>query len=86
VVFDGGGAVNLELVMPDQGCKISYNRIQRVLKMCGLAKNKPKKQKKRKWVRRERKHSNQAATHEPRKSKRNHHTPTQAFKQKRRKK
>lgn len=53
-----GGAVNLEKIMRSYEIEFSHNRIHKVLKQTNLAKNEPKKQKKRKWVRYERKHSN----------------------------
>jgi len=40
------------------GKKIPHNRIHKVLKEAGKAKDEPKKQERRKWVRFERKHSN----------------------------
>lgn len=54
----GCGAVCLEKIMQTEGVHISHNRIHAVLKAQGLAKNEPKKQQRRKWVRYERKHSN----------------------------
>lgn len=52
-------AVNLEIYFRvKMNRKISHNRIHRVLKEAELAKDEPKKQKRRKWVRYERKHSN----------------------------
>ncbi len=54
----GCGAVALQKLMKVKGVKISHNRIHSVLKAQGLAKNEPKKQARRKWVRWERKHSN----------------------------
>lgn len=53
------GAVNLEKVIEEKGLKhISHNRIHKILKQEGLAKNEPKKQKKRKWIRYQKRHSN----------------------------
>ena len=54
----GFGAVNLECVLDNIGMHIPHNKIHRILKECNLANNEPKKQKKRKWIRYERKHSN----------------------------
>lgn len=56
----GVGAVNLELIMKNQGYNLSHNRIHTVLKMCNLAEDEPNKKNKRKWVRYERTHSNSA--------------------------
>jgi putative transposase len=46
-----------EKIREEYGTNIGHNRIQKVLKERGLAKNEPNKQKRRKWVRYERKHS-----------------------------
>jgi len=54
----GVGATNLERIMRSKGMHIPHNRIHKVLKMTGLAKNEKKKQEKRKWIRYERRHSN----------------------------
>jgi putative transposase len=52
-------AVILERVIDSTfGVHIPHNRIHRVLKEMGLAREEPKKQMKRKWVRYERKYSN----------------------------
>lgn len=50
-------ALTLEKLL-SQKYPMSHNRIHRILKEEGLAKPEPKKQKRRKWVRYERKHSN----------------------------
>lgn len=52
------GAVALEKIMDAQGVHIPHNRIHRFLKEEGLAKDEPKKQRRRKWVRYERRFSN----------------------------
>jgi len=52
------GAVALEKILDSQGFHISHNRIHRILKDEGLARNEPKKQKRRKWIRYERRYSN----------------------------
>lgn len=52
------GAVSLEKILRSRGKHIPHNRIHRVLRAHGLAKPEPKKQKRRKWVRYERKYSN----------------------------
>jgi len=52
------GALNIESLLEEEGIHIPHNRIHRILKEAGLAKADPKKQKRRKWVRYERKHSN----------------------------
>lgn len=52
------GAVNLEKILKEQKRFISHNRIHKILKDQGLAKDEPKKQKRRKWILWERKHSN----------------------------
>jgi putative transposase len=51
-------ALTLEKLLSQKSCPMSHNRIHRILKEEGLAKPEPKKQKRRKWVRYERKHSN----------------------------
>ena len=51
-------AVILEKILAYQGINISHNRIHKILKEEGLSMNHPKKQKQRKYVRYERKHSN----------------------------
>lgn len=51
-------ALTLEKLLRQKNYSMSHNRIHRILKEEGLAKPEPKKQKRRKWVRYERKHSN----------------------------
>ena len=52
------GAVVLEYrLKKEEGLHIPHNRIHRVLKENNRAKNEPKKQQRRKWIRYERKHS-----------------------------
>ena len=51
-------AVTLEKILDRKGIYISHNRIHGILKEEGLSKDEPKKQKRRKWIRYERKHSN----------------------------
>ena len=52
------GAVNLEVSLRERGIIMPHNKIHRILKKEGLAKDEPKKKNQRKWVRYERKHSN----------------------------
>ena len=52
------GANTLEKLLDQEGGHIPHNRIYIVLKQTGKAKDEPKKQKQRKYVRYERKHSN----------------------------
>ena len=52
------GAVNMEKILNEQKRHIPHNRIHRILKENSLAKNEPNKQKRRKWITWERKHSN----------------------------
>jgi putative transposase len=52
------GALTLEKLLDREGDHIPHNRIHKILREEGLAKNEPKKQKRRKWVRYQRKHSN----------------------------
>ena len=52
------GAVVLEFLTAKEGNRIPHNRIHKILKAEGLAKNEPRKQKRRKWIRYQRKHSN----------------------------
>ena len=54
----GYGALTMEKILAENGVKIPHNRIHRILKESGLAKDELKKQRKRRWVRYERKHSN----------------------------
>lgn len=51
------GALNLERILLTRGKKIPHNRIHRVLKDAAKAKDEPKKQRRRKWVRYERAYS-----------------------------
>lgn len=52
------GACILEaLIMKEYGRRIPHNRIHKILKLCGRAKNEPRKQRRRKWIRYERSHS-----------------------------
>ena len=51
-------AVTLEKILDEQGIHIGHNRIHKILKEEGLAKDEPHKQKRRKWVRYERRYSN----------------------------
>jgi transposase len=43
-------AVTLEKILDEQGIHIGHNRIHKILKNQGLAKDEPHKQKRRKWV------------------------------------
>lgn len=52
------GAVNIQLLLDDRGKHVPHNRIHRILKEHGLAVDQPSKQKRRKWIRFEREHSN----------------------------
>ena len=51
-------AVTLEKLLDEQGIHIGHNRIHKILKNEGLAKDEPHKQRRRKWVRYERRYSN----------------------------
>jgi putative transposase len=51
-------AVTLEKILDEQGVHIGHNRIHKILKQEGLAKDEPHKQRRRKWVRYERRYSN----------------------------
>ncbi len=51
-------AVTLEKILAEQGIHIGHNRIHQILKQEGIAKDEPHKQKRRKWVRYERRFSN----------------------------
>jgi len=51
-------AVTLEKILDEQGVHIGHNRIHKILKNEGLAKDEPHKQRRRKWVRYERRYSN----------------------------
>jgi len=52
------GALALEKILDSQGVHIPHNRIHRILKEKGLAIDEPKKQRRRKWIRYERRYSN----------------------------
>ena len=52
------GAVALEKILDSQGFHMGHNRIHRILKEEGLARDEPKKQCRRKWIRYERRFSN----------------------------
>ena len=52
------GAVTLEKLLDEKGVHIPHNRIHCILKHEGLAKDQPKKQHHRKWIRYERRYSN----------------------------
>ena len=54
----GFGACNIEKVLSEKGIRIPHNRIHRILMENGLAKEEPKKGRRRKWIRYERYHSN----------------------------
>jgi len=51
-------AVLLEKLLDDKEIHLPHNRIHKILKNLNLAKNEPKKQKRRKYIRYERRHSN----------------------------
>jgi putative transposase len=51
-------AVTIEKILNEQGINIGHNRIHKILKQEGLAKDEPHKQRRRKWVRYERRYSN----------------------------
>ncbi|MGF3573735.1 MAG: DDE-type integrase/transposase/recombinase, partial [Candidatus Bathyarchaeia archaeon] len=51
-------ALTLEKILDEQGIHIGHNRIHKILKQEGLTKDEPHKQRRRKWVRYERKYSN----------------------------
>jgi putative transposase len=51
-------AVTLEKLLAEEGITIGHNRIHRILKEAGLAKEEPHKQRRRSWVRYERRFSN----------------------------
>ena len=64
LVFDArkehpiSGAIALEKILDARGIHIPHNRIHRILKDEGLAKDEPHKQRRRKWIRYERRYSN----------------------------
>jgi putative transposase len=51
-------AVTLEKILDTQGIHIGHNRIHQILKENGMAKDEPHKQRRRTWVRYERRYSN----------------------------
>ena len=51
------GACNMELILREKGIVIPHNRLHKIMKQEKLAKEDLKKQRRRKWVRYERKHS-----------------------------
>jgi len=53
----GMGACGAELAMERDGIHVPHNRMHAILKSVGLAKDEPKKQRRRRYVRYERKHS-----------------------------
>lgn len=52
------GALALEKILDSMGVHIPHNRIHRILKEEGLAVDEPRKQRRRKWIRYERRFSN----------------------------
>jgi len=52
------GALALEKILDSKGIHIPHNRIHRILKEEGLAREEPRKQRRRKWIRYERRYSN----------------------------
>ena len=52
------GAIALEKILDRRGIHIPHNRIHRILKERGFAKDEPRKQRQRKWIRYERRYSN----------------------------
>lgn len=52
------GAVALEKIIDSKGTHIGHNRIHRILKQEGLSKEEPRKQRRRKWIRYQRRYSN----------------------------
>jgi len=51
-------ALTLEKILAEQGIHIGHNRIHRILKEARLVKDEPHKQRRRKWIRYERRYSN----------------------------
>ena len=51
-------ALTLEKILAEQGIHIGHNRIHQILKNKGLVKDEPHKQRRRKWVRYERRYTN----------------------------
>jgi len=52
------GAVALEKILDSKGIHMGHNRIHKILKEEGLAKEEPHKQRRRKWIRYQRRYSN----------------------------
>ena len=52
------GAVTIEKILDEKGVHMPHNRIHKILKQEGLAIDEPKKQRRRKWIRYERRYSN----------------------------
>ena len=52
------GAIALEKILDSRGIHIGHNRIHRILKEEGFAQDEPRKQRRRKWIRYERRYSN----------------------------
>ena len=52
------GAIALEKILDSQGVHIPHNRIHRIFKEEGFAQDEPRKQRRRKWIRYERRYSN----------------------------
>lgn len=52
------GAVALEKILDSKGVHIGHNRIHRILKEEGFARDEPHKQRRRKWIRYQRRYSN----------------------------
>ena len=52
------GAIALEKILDVRGIHIPHNRIHRILKEEGLARDEPHKQRRRRWIRYERRYSN----------------------------
>ena len=51
-------AMTLERILHERGKRIPHNRIHRVLRNAGIAKQEPRKSRRRKWIRYQRRHSN----------------------------
>ena len=52
------GALAIERILDEKGVHVPHNRIHRFLKEQGLSQDEPEKQKRRKWIRYERRYSN----------------------------
>lgn len=52
------GAVALEKILDSKGVHIGHNRIHQILKQEGLSREEPRKQRRRKWIRYQRRYSN----------------------------